>query len=68
MKGIDFISRCFDQKAGTDHEMVEVKKLSKSDWCHISIITDLERTAGITLRSQQDLEQLHFMLGRLLGK
>lgn len=45
-----------------------VDKMGDSDYCEISMVTNGFGNGQVTIRSKEMAEQLHFMLGQMLGK
>jgi len=50
-----------------NNDKLIVSKMSQSDWCLIKMNTNNSANGKIQIRSKAMAEQLHFMLGQLLG-
>lgn len=46
---------------------LHVRKSSGGDWSHINMLTNDQPNGDITIRSKEHAEQLHFLLGQMLG-
>jgi VCBS repeat-containing protein len=49
-------------------DKVTVSKTQGSDWCHVTLDIHGKEDSAINIRSKEMAEQLHFMLGQMLGK
>lgn len=49
------------------NDALSLDKSTGSDWCHMTMRTNNSDNGSITIRSQAMAEQLHFMLGQMLG-
>lgn len=59
--------RHYKMSVKESNDELVVKKTAYSDWCHITMITNGVEGPIITIRSQAMVEQLHFMLGKMLS-
>jgi|GEM_PF-3954072 len=64
----EFWNKHYVMKAQQSNDQLEVRKSSGSDWSQISNVTNGTKNGEITIRSKEMAEQLHFMLGQMLGK
>jgi len=48
-------------------DIIKVKKRSGDDWCDIEMSIHDETTGRIQIRSKEQTEQLHFLLGQMLS-
>ncbi len=60
--------RKYSMSAKETNDEIHVGKHNDSDWCSILMTTNDENNGEITIRSEIMAEQLHFMLGQMLGK
>jgi hypothetical protein len=64
----DYWNRHYRLSANEWSDTLTVSKHGGTDWSEVAMnINDVTRDS-ITLRSKEMAEQLHFMLGQLLGK
>jgi hypothetical protein len=61
-------SKCFNATVSFGNDDIEVNKNSGGDWSSITMCTNGNPNGDITIRSREHAEQLHFLLGQMLGK
>ena len=64
----DYYNQNYSMTVQEANDKLTVSKSSGSNWCGIAITTNRNSNGMIMLRSKAMAEQLHFMLGQMLGK
>jgi len=47
-------------------DTLSAEKMKGSDWCELSMVTSGSHNGSITIRSKEQAEHLHFMIGKML--
>jgi len=63
----EYFAKNYIMSAQQDNDKLRVVKCGQSEWCNIENTTNNSDNGKITIRSKAIAEQLHFMLGQMLG-
>lgn len=63
----DYDKKEYVMSAQETNDKLTVSKGSGSDWVMVMMTTNNEQNGHVTIRSKAMAEQLHFMLGQMLG-
>lgn len=63
----DYWDKTFSTSVSNGCDNIRVEKIGNSDWSHIKMITNNNSNGEITIRSKEQVEQIHFLLGQMLG-
>jgi hypothetical protein len=64
----EYWKRRYHMEAIEGVDALNVDKSPGTDWCWVRMTVADNEPIGINLRSKEMAEQLHFMLGQMLGK
>ncbi len=63
----DYYKKNYAMNVQETNDELQVDKISGTDWCDVTMTTNGNENGKITIRSKVMAEQLHFMLGQMLG-
>lgn len=68
MNDKEYLEKFYDCKSTCCDDSIKIRKMMHLNYFGISTKINDEEVGSITIRSKQQAEQLHFMLGQLLEK
>jgi len=68
MNNKEYLEKFYDCKATICDDSIKVRKMMHLNDLHITTKINNEEIGSIVIRSREQAEQLHFMLGQLLEK
>ena len=64
----NYFNKYYRQSSTDKNSELRVTKSSDSEWVGIGMVVNGSADASITIKSKEQLEALHFMLGQLLSE
>jgi len=68
MNNKEYLEKFYDCKSTCCDDSIKIRKMMHLNDIHVITKINNETIGNIIIRSKEQAEQLHFMLGQLLGK